>query len=203
MRNYIPVICFLSVSFIAVAFAAEGTKNHDSAETAQAYINLGKRMGKEKKYNKAKKYFLKALEFEPENYRIWALAALAARDNSDFDEAINYYKIVLELEPNELSAYGNIGLIQKKLKKYDSAIWAFNHVLDLDQDDLTAHAQLAEIYFNTKEYDLCLKQIEQFEIALSHKDAGLLSDKIKRKTAHYKRNFIKYRKTINDVNSKN
>ena len=74
----------------------------------------------------AKKYFLRSLTQDPENFFInYNLAKALSESNLD-EESLIYHKKTIEIDSKNTDGWLNYGISLKKLKKYDSAINCFN-----------------------------------------------------------------------------
>ncbi len=173
----------------------------NSVEKAQRYVDMGNEYAKRSEFYYAKRNFLNAAELDPGDYKNWALAGMAAKDNSDFDEAIGYFHKASELNPTDYKAYGQIGVINKRLKKYEDAVSAFKTVLTLNGTDLESAASLAEIYYEMSDYVQCEQYMARFEENLSKKNVSLLSDQTKKTIEKTLNAFANYRTVIKGKSS--
>ena len=199
MRS-ISIIVLFSLLILGCSSANSKPENlvrsSDPIESSQQYVDMGKQLMSQREFYKAKLKFLKASELDPDNYKIWGLAGVAAKYNSEYDEAIRLFSKVLEMRPTDYRAYGNIGAINQRLKRYDEAEKAFLRVMELNDKDFMAPMHLADIYYETAEYDKCQTYIKKFETTVEIMNKGVLSDRAKRSIEQANMRFAHYRNVI-------
>lgn len=71
------LVCIVISLLFLIGCAA--TKNSDPVENAQKYVNLGKKSAQTRNFAKAKKYFLMATKFDPNDYRNWGYAGFGVK----------------------------------------------------------------------------------------------------------------------------
>jgi Tfp pilus assembly protein PilF len=197
------IIIFIGCSSTNNISTEKQTNQVNPIEAAEYYINKGNEYARRRDFNSAKINFLKATQLNPTDYKIWGLAGMAAKENSEFEEAIKYFQKTISLNPSEYMAFGNIGIINQRLKKYDAAISAFKRVLSLNSTDIEAAARLAEIYYENNDYLHCEEYMTRFEENLSKKNFNLLSDQTKKAIEHTQNKFVNYRSVIKEKSASN
>ena len=102
-------------------FLTGGSNNHNDSYTSRNgfkqelliihisleiknFIEKGRILVREGKYDEALKFFEKALELDPHDHRTWNLKGMALRSIGRYNEAIECFNKSLELVPKDLDA---------------------------------------------------------------------------------------------------
>ncbi len=80
-------------------------------------------------FGQAKKEFVKALEYDPNNIDIIRMAAESAMNEPDFNLAIKLFKKAVFIDKYDYRSYGNLAFIYYVLEDYEESKEAFNKVL--------------------------------------------------------------------------
>lgn len=117
------------------------------------YLNRGYCYYQLKKYKKAEKDYLKALEF-PNALKdlLFDNLALLYFDQNKFEKSLDYSSKRIELNPENHVPYLDRGLCYRKLKKYEEAERDFNTSLEIKPDFFRAFAYRAFLYLELEQY---------------------------------------------------
>ncbi|MCJ7507765.1 MAG: tetratricopeptide repeat protein [candidate division Zixibacteria bacterium] len=148
------------VSFNHQTYDAEFIKKK---EECLAHTRKGGFLMLEGKFGQAKREFINALEYDPNNAEVLRLAAEAALSEPDLDLAVDLFEKTVSIDPLDFRAYWNLGITYYLLDDYEKSKGAFLKVLDIDPENITAAASLAEIYYKQNDYERCLKNIDLFK----------------------------------------
>jgi serine/threonine protein kinase len=112
----------------------------------QTYFNLGLSYYNLKEYHKARDYYTKAIELEPNFSAAYYNRGLTYYDLKKYNCAIDDYTKAIELDPNDSDSYNNRGVAYARLGDYLKAIADYHQALDIDPNDtLVKHnLELAE-----------------------------------------------------------
>ncbi|HEY9117902.1 MAG TPA: tetratricopeptide repeat protein, partial [Roseivirga sp.] len=90
-----------------------------------------------KDYTKAKKYFLRANQLEPENPVILNSLGSIATEFQEYELAIDYYQQAIALsDATYTGAINNLGIVYLELEDYKKALNIFNKVLQSTDDPI-------------------------------------------------------------------
>ncbi len=101
----------------------------------------------------AAKYFQKALEINPHNYRALKDLGVYKMANISIDEGIKYFFDAIKIKPDYKEAYLNLEDIYDKILKDSKLSSQYGYILDM----ITLEAEIGgkiEISLKTKEYKL-------------------------------------------------
>ncbi len=125
---------------------------------AKAYSIAGDFYYRDKKLDKAKEAFLKAIELDKSKYVIWNQLLIIESELRDYDGMLKNGNEALELFPNEPTVYLLLGIAQLQLKKPVDAIKILNQGKQLVVDNKLLSGQffanLGDAYYRTKQMDL-------------------------------------------------
>jgi len=168
-------------------------------EKFYGHTRKGELLMLEGQFGPAKKEFVKALEYDPNNIDIIRMAAESAMNEPDFDLAIKLFKKAVFIDKYDYRSYGNLAFIYYVLEDYEESKEAFNKVLDIDPDNIMAAAQLAEIYYQQKNYQNCLRTIELFEQIYYRSDLYSMSPLIRVDVEKRRESLRVYKKIIERI----
>lgn len=167
------------------------------------YRGKGHRAYKQKHYNEALKYFLKAEEIEADNIELLGLIGVTLRHMSMHKEAIKYFEKVIKLNPDEYRAYYDIASIYKDKENHTQAVPFYLEVLKLKYNDKGAIVNLADISFKTNQYNDTLKYITMFTDVVNKEGDQLLTDKERILIRKTRERFVHYKTIIYNKSNKN
>lgn len=87
-------------------------------------------------YDKAIKFYNKALEYEPDDAAILTNLGLAHVYKQEYEKAIHLYKKALEIESEDAIIWDNLGLAYEYNGDYKKAEAAYQKAFELDPDDI-------------------------------------------------------------------
>ncbi|MBI2252078.1 MAG: tetratricopeptide repeat protein [Armatimonadetes bacterium] len=131
-----------------------------------AYTGMGLLYFQKRMIPRAKSYFLKALQLNPNDLLANELLGnILLVDEKQPEEALNYFQKIIEISPNYPDAYYYIGSSYYDLEKYPEAITALNKIMELDSFGLTqgyyAPVLLGDIYLKEKKYPEAISAYEK------------------------------------------
>lgn len=134
---------------------------------AKAYTVAGDFYYRDKKLEKAKDYFTKAVEFDKSKYVIWNQLLIIESELQQFPEMIKHGKEAVELFPNEPTVYLLLGIAYLQEKNPAEALVVLNQGKNMIIDNKPLlgqfYANIGDAYYRTKQMD---KSDEAYEEAL-------------------------------------
>ena len=115
-------------------------------EQAEAYAVKGLMFTYLKNYDKAEKFYLKALKIHPKMHLAHHNYSFMLWGQSRFKEAIQHAEIALSADPLSKQTYFLIGDSLASLAKFDAAIANYEHCQKVLPEFLSCHAGLANLY---------------------------------------------------------
>ena len=130
---------------------------YKSAEKAQlknysAYRGIGIIASRRHNNDRAKTYFNKALEMQPDNKEILMLLAETYLEEQQFHYAEEFYKRLLQLNPKLKAARFALGMTALKSSEYVSAIYHLEQLYAMDENYPDIRFWLPAVYFIHGEY---------------------------------------------------
>jgi len=108
----------------------------------RAHIELGQALLKLEKFEPAIIHLRQALQFRPNDPKLYYLTGNALNSAGRFKEASEYYNKALAIDPNAPQVYCNLGAALLKLGKFDAAITNIKEALRLDPNIQEAYSNL-------------------------------------------------------------
>ena len=108
------------------------------------------------KINRARKYYLEALELNPNEAEAWRLLGVIANNCQNYDKAIERLNTAMKLNPNNFMVYNNLAGVYKDIKQWQEAINYYNKALEINPNQGDSYNGLGNVY----------KEIENFDKAL-------------------------------------
>ena len=155
-RKYILLLC---LSFL-VACASTNTKSKSTEYTAR-----GEMYFKTAKYDKAEKYFNKAIEANPYNLEAYKGRGSLYYNLGNYDKALQDFEHVLVYEPNNSSLLSAKAAIFANAGMYEEAFNILLKALKLNPSNIAALNSLAGIYYVLEDYK---KAMEIYTISLEY-----------------------------------
>lgn len=116
-------------------------------DAPEGYFALAQLFSREKQFQEADGYFLRALERAPNNRWYYLARGDNARLASDFNRAQEIYEKTIARFPNFHNAYYQLALIYRSLGRYDDAVGAIERAVELMDPPVDSYfARAGEIY---------------------------------------------------------
>jgi tetratricopeptide (TPR) repeat protein len=124
---------------------------------AKAYSVAGDFYYRDKKLDKAKEYFSKAVELDKSKYVIWNQLLIIESELQQFSEMIRHGKEAVELFPNEPTVYLLLGIAYLQEKNPTEALIALNQGKNMIIDNKPLlgqfYANIGDAYYRTKQME--------------------------------------------------
>jgi len=155
LAYYDDKIEYLSKAKPAALKALKINKDLAEANTTMGYINFI-----EWNYDSAEKYYLKAIENDPEYATAHHWYALLLMSKGKTSQAIDKILTARDLDPLSLVINRSVGIIYIDANQYDNAIEALNKVRKINPEFPNLQFNLARAYFFKGMYDSALSVIQ-------------------------------------------
>lgn len=136
------------------------------APQKEDYHEKGRKSAKEKKYDEALEYFLKAEETEQDDDELLLDIGTTLRHLGHNEEALKYFQRAFTANQYSYQSLRNIGIINREMKLQPEAIVYFQKAIEIEPNDRVSIVNLADIFFEKKEYEKCYKYISLYYKAL-------------------------------------
>jgi tetratricopeptide (TPR) repeat protein len=127
------------------------------------YSDNGMRLYNNKEYEKAIKYFSKAVNLKPEDRNSYSYRAICYICTSEFENAVKDYTIAISISP-DANYYSNRGYSYNRLGEYEKAAVDCTKAIELDQKNANNYQNRGISFINLGEYkkaiEDCTKAIE-------------------------------------------
>jgi outer membrane protein len=123
--------------------------------------------------NKARGFYEKVLEKEPENLEVKTSLAMTYVSSSTPMKGITMLREVLEIDPDNQGALFNMGILSIQSNQYQKAVERFERVVKINPDHLQAQFFLGVSYFELSQNEKALKQFEL--VKQKEKDPSILN----------------------------
>jgi len=120
-----------------------GEANSDQPELLLTLANAYKILGNGLK---SEVYFKRALDIQPENFKILYNYGVFLHDSHRLDDAADVFHKALQLEPDNFEILNDIGVIHYKQHRYQEAVHYLNKAVTINEDYLVAHINIAYAY---------------------------------------------------------
>jgi tetratricopeptide (TPR) repeat protein len=132
---------------------------------AKAYSLAGDFYYRDKKLEKAKEYFTKAVELDNSKYVIWNQLLIIESELQQFSEMIKHGKEAVELFPNEPTVYLLLGIAYLQEKNPSEALIVLNQGKNMIIDNKPLlgqfYANIGDGYYRTKQMELSDEAYEE------------------------------------------
>ncbi len=156
------------------------------------HLEIGKKLFEKKKFTKAEKAYLAALDMDPEFAKAHFSLAILYSKTKNYKKAEEEYIAALKFQPNMPQILNNLGVIYANQKQYVKAEKTFKKAIQNNKKDLKARLNLANLYFYLnnnllkakREYQAALKlnsNLKQAKINLETIDKELVRSRISEK----------------------
>jgi len=124
------------------------------AETAVYFYNLGQ-------YAEAERFYLRALELQPDNWQAWHNLGLTYQKMEDWEQAIRSFKKCLDIEPGRTNSLNRLGSSYRSAGRNGEAIESFRRALEIDPGFFFAAFNLGQTYFSIGDRENALKYLQK------------------------------------------
>lgn len=107
-------------------------------------------------YNKAIRYYRKAIQFDPKYTDAYDNCGLSYRRLNKLDSAAYFYKESIKINPKALIAHANLAIVYSEQGKLEEAIKEYEEISKYNPNDPEAPYGIAGIYLQAKQYDKAL-----------------------------------------------
>ncbi|MBC7101588.1 tetratricopeptide repeat protein [Methanothermobacter sp. KEPCO-1] len=106
------------------------------SKTEKDLFNIGFCFTQNKEYQKALKYYDKALKINPEYAEAWNNKGIILKELKKYKKALKCYNKALEINPELIEAWNNKGTTLQELGKYEEALECYNKALEINQKSI-------------------------------------------------------------------
>jgi tetratricopeptide (TPR) repeat protein len=127
----------------------------DGTDKAKAYqlFQQGTNEMKEQRYQDAVKTFLSAMEYDPENYRIYYNLGSCYYSLKEYSLVLSYFGDAVSFNPNDTSALIYSGMIHYLEGRIEESITYYNQAIDINNQLYMAWYNRGTSYGRLEEYD--------------------------------------------------
>lgn len=167
-KNYISILA-LTVSITACGQTKPKDNTKDGIKydeksltsptdnpTAAENYNNGYRAFHSGDYNKAIKFYRKAIQLDPKYTDAYDNCGIAYRRLGNLDSAAFFYKESIKINPKATIAHGNLAIVYSEQGKLQEAIKEYEEISKNNPNDPEAPYGIAGIYLQAKQYDKAL-----------------------------------------------
>ena len=115
--------------------------------------HLGDLHFKYEKYEKAKEYFLEALNLNPSDNISMSNLGICLYRLGDTENAITSLNKSLDIEPNYISALNNLAVIYMDLEKHQEGLSLIEKVISLDKNNYLANKNAGLLYTKLEDFE--------------------------------------------------
>ena len=130
-----------------------------------AYCGLGQAFNRHGKYDEAVKYYLKALQIDPNYADAYYELGVTLEAQGHPKEALKHYSEALRMNPDYAEVYNNIGVILSKQGKSKIAIDHFQKAIQIRPNYALAYYNLGIIF---ADHGRIMEAISNYKKALQH-----------------------------------
>ncbi|MGI0485748.1 tetratricopeptide repeat protein [Pantanalinema rosaneae CENA516] len=135
--------------------------NSQLSFTANDYVEQGKALYFENRYEDAIACYDKAIQMEPENAKAWLSRGAILAKLQNYEAAIAAYDRTIQLKPDSSEAWFGRGTVLAKLQRWDEAIVAYDQAIQLKPDASLAWFGKARCQALQGQGDLSLTTLQQ------------------------------------------
>ncbi len=129
--------------------------------THLTYYNMGLIFMSFNEHDKAREYFLKAVEIGPGLSNAYNNLGVMAIKEGKYDEALNYFIKALTYNKNDKEAHTNLGFVLLRKNRLEEAIGEFKKALEIKKDFLPALINLGIAYKYKGEFNRAIKHFKR------------------------------------------
>lgn len=131
-------------------------KNQGRVIAAQRHVENGKKFLKRKKYGKAEREFLTAIELDPRNYEAHYYLGLTCHRWKKYHDSIEYFQLAIELNPEDPDWVSQVrlylGLSFEYTRDYDRAEKEFYLAMTIDPSNKEARHCWERVKYKYKKH---------------------------------------------------
>lgn len=135
--------------------------NSQLSFTANDYVEQGKALYFENRYEEAIACYDKAIQMEPENAKAWLSRGAILAKLQQYEPAIAAYDRALQIKPDVSEAWFGRGTVLAKLQRFDEAIAAYDKAIQLKPDSSLAWFGKARCQAIQGHHELSLAALQQ------------------------------------------
>ncbi|WP_432810380.1 tetratricopeptide repeat protein [Pantanalinema sp. GBBB05] len=135
--------------------------NSQLSFTANDYVEQGKALYFENRYEEAIACYDKAIQMEPENAKAWLSRGAILAKLQQYEPAIAAYDRALQVKPDGSEAWFGRGTVLAKLQRFDEAIAAYDKAIQLKPDSSLAWFGKARCQAIQGHHELSLAALQQ------------------------------------------
>jgi tetratricopeptide (TPR) repeat protein len=162
-------VAYFSLNDIANAEKnfVKGTKINPA--NGENYYNLGIIKQNQKKYDKAKTYFIQAANIFDRQQKKKELidslvyAGICAIDEGKADEGIKYYNSAINIDPKNSAGYFDLAAYYSKKEYYDRVLQIYKAYLNEKTDDINVYQRIVSLLKKTKKFQAGITILSGFE----------------------------------------
>lgn len=129
--------------------------------TSHDYVEQGKALYFENRYDEAIASHDKAIQIEPDNHRAWFSKGAALTKLQQYEEAIASYEQATHIKPDFSEAWFGKGTALTKLQQYEEAIACYEQVTQVKPDFYLAWLSKARCYGLQGNHDLVIENLQK------------------------------------------
>lgn len=126
-----------------------------------AYLDLANQYQQNGNFDLAVENFLKALDIEPNNSKIYNELAITYYYKRDYEKALSAFDRAIKINPSYAMAYNNRGIIYSDLKQFEAAVENYKKAVELNPEYASAYNNLGNTYNNIKLYDEAIESYKK------------------------------------------
>jgi len=123
----------------------EGRRGERRIEDADEWLEVGTDYFENGNYEKAIRFFKKALDMDEENKDAWVMYGIALVETQEYQDAMDCFDRATDIDPDNTKAWYNKAELLVRFKKFKDALLCYDEVLDIDPDDEDAYYRREEI----------------------------------------------------------
>jgi Tfp pilus assembly protein PilF/O-antigen ligase len=128
-QNKLSKAKILLLIFVAVTVISHVRHSHANSRYSKVYCSLGEENLQKNRPAKAKQYFKRAIELNPQSAKAYLGLGLARKAENKDEKAIEALQKAIELDPAMHPAYNALGLIYQKQGQYRQAMYYFEKAI--------------------------------------------------------------------------
>ncbi len=121
------------------------------------FENCGLAYERNGNFDEAEKYYLEALEVDPESAKLFNRLGVFYHDQTEYDKSIGYYLKALEREPQNLLFIENLALAYSMKNDYRASIETYEKFLLISPENARVLNAMGVIYYNQQQYESAIE----------------------------------------------
>jgi tetratricopeptide (TPR) repeat protein len=127
----------------------------ENKEAMEAY-NKGSYLLKEKQFEEAEKYLLRAIELDNKFVDAFDHLGLVYRNMNRYEDAEKMYLLSIEINPNNSVPYINLAIVYRRQGRYEDARQLYLRAQKIDQDDPEPYFGIGVLYQMAERFELSI-----------------------------------------------